>query len=89
MQDYNPARVINFHPTDEHMDKLQEKVDNRELRNLMGYLMMWAAGTYSEVNIHAEGETDFVAFYNDPKYNRGYTIGAIWQETERKYTTHS
>lgn len=89
MSDYQPPRVINFHPTREYMDNVQENVNNNELRNVLGYLMMWDHPNYDIVDIYTDAPFDFVAIYKDTENVRTFIIGAIWREAEHKYTTHS
>lgn len=65
-----------------------------EMFRAIGYLSHWGASKYDEVLLARDRDDslDIIAYYYDSKKNgemAGYVIGAIWNESIKKYSYHS
>jgi hypothetical protein len=63
--------------------------DNRE-REAINYLTLWSIPFYPVVDVHHDGDRDFLAVYSDPANSgRRYVIGAVWSSDTQAYSFHS
>lgn len=55
----------------------------------IGFLCSYGMSGYTTVDIYPVGERDLIACYKTADEKRRFTMGAIWRESEGKYSFHS
>lgn len=90
------ARTINLHLEDEDYVRIgmpsppsySSVPGLAKLYAAIGYLSSWNLN-YPVVNIYTDGTYDLIAVYLKEDGERGYAIGAVWNELESRYGFHS
>jgi len=67
---------------------LERLPDTKEAFMAIGYLSTWGIVFYNKVHIYEAGD-DMMAHYEAEGTDKKYTIGAVWDKNERKYSFHS
>jgi hypothetical protein len=70
------------------VSRIAETVGYNQLQAAIGYLSMWNY-TFPAVRIMSQDKCDLLAVYLTEDDKTGYVIGAIWSETDGKYSFHS
>ena len=74
-------RTINLH---------LNRIPDDKGRAAVQHLSLWAIPAYPVVDVHHDGDRDFVAVYGDPaNLDRRYVIGAVWSDSTQSYSFHS
>ena len=81
-------RTVTIHINAVQQQTMQHNTNHDEWFRAIGRLSVWNM-TYPTVNIYPDDKTDMVAVYLTEQGERGYVIGAVWNDTTNTYGFHS
>ncbi|WP_454735397.1 hypothetical protein [Cupriavidus necator] len=84
-------RTINIHLDATEVStrrRLPATSDAYSFDGAIAYLSLWNMN-FQVVDIYSDGDRDMTAYYRRDGGSTGYVIGAIWRESEGRYSFHS